>query len=493
MKRRIGALLVACVPAVSHADAVVDELKAQLQVLQRKVDSLERSAKDAPVKSGSASPGVSEAEFADLKQQVARQNLQVETLSTAASEGPTAGLSITGYLDPMYLYNRNARSGGVSFLDHNSGYTYYGGNMGDVYLDIKKTFGVGPTAPSAEIQIQPNRGAGNTTLDGARGNNIFNTAFVTIPHDDTNQFLFGLMPSVAGYESQQSNLLPTLTHNLLYDFSIPGYFVGAGYNGSKGDYTWKVIVGNAQNLTHAAIASDSSGRVHTSLTPMINWRIDRSKGAWDVGWAGAIGRQAIYSGNAGGECTSGGFGYNCTAASPFSTYMFMDIDATYSVADTTFNAEFDVGKQKHAAWNGQDATWWGLSMLYTRKWHLPTIGLMGVALRWDYLNNSRNGGGGGNTYVGGSALSGMASAGTDGLNGFGIDPSCLAASSNNGLECRGANRQDVAFDLMFYPAVNYTIKVEYRHDWANKNVFQRADGSWRKSNDVIGTTLVYTF
>jgi Protein of unknown function (DUF3138). len=285
VKKIIGTLLIAGLPGISHADASVDELKAELHVLQQKVENLEKSAASAASsRPQSSEPAVSPAEFASLKQQVAKQDLQVETLSTAASEGPIAGLSITGYLDPVYLYNRNARSGGFSFLDHNSPYTYYNGNMGDVYLDIKKTFGVGPLAPSAEIQIQPNRGAGNTTLDGAKGNNIFNTAFITIPHDDANQFVAGLMPSLAGYESQQSTLVPTLTHNLLYDFSIPGYFVGIGYNGSKGEYTWKVILGNEQNQTHATVASDSSGRLHTNVTPMINWRIDRSKGAWD--WVG---------------------------------------------------------------------------------------------------------------------------------------------------------------------------------------------------------------
>jgi outer membrane murein-binding lipoprotein Lpp len=494
MKKIIGALLIAGLPGVSHADTSIDELKSELLTLQRKVDELEKSAAAAAsAKSQNPDPGVSATEFASLKQQVAKQDLQVETLSTAASEGPTAGLSVTGYLDPVYLYNRNARSGGFSFLDHNSAYTYYNGNAGDVYLDIKKTFGVGPLAPSAEIQIQPNRGAGNTTLDGAKGNNMFNTAFVTIPHDDANQFVAGLMPSLAGYEYQQSNTLPTLTHNLLYDFSIPGYFVGIGYNGSHGEYTWKVILGNEQNLTHAATASDSSARLHTNLTPMINWRIDRSKGAWDWGWSAAVGRQLIYSGNAAGDCTSGGFGYNCSSSGAFSTYMFTEIDASYAVADSTFNAEFDLGNQKHAAWNGGDATWWGFSLLYTQKWRLPTIGLMGFAARWDYLNDSKNGGGGGNTYVGGSSIAGSASPGTDGLNGFGIDPACLASSNNNGQSCKGANHQDIALDLMFYPAVSYTVKVEYRHDWSNRNVFQRADGSWRKSNDVIGTTLVYTF
>ena len=104
MKKIIGALLIAGLPGVSHADTSIDELKSELLTLQRKVDDLEKSAAAAAsAKPQNPDPGVSATEFASLKQQVAKQDLQVETLSTAASEGPTAGLSVTGYLDPVYL------------------------------------------------------------------------------------------------------------------------------------------------------------------------------------------------------------------------------------------------------------------------------------------------------------------------------------------------------------------------------------------------------
>jgi hypothetical protein len=54
-------------------------------------------------------------------------------------------------------------------------------------------------------------------------------------------------------------------------------------------------------------------------------------------------------------------------------------------------------------------------------------------------------------------------------------------------------RQDVAFDLLFYPTQQLTIKMEYRHDWSTHDTFLRSDGSYAKSNDLFGTQLIYAF
>jgi len=86
---------------------------------------------------------------------------------------------------------------------------------------------MGPMAPSAEITLMPNRGNGITLLQnshGQIGNNILNTAIVTVPISATTSFVTGLIPSFGGYEVQQSNMMTTLTHNLLYDFSDPGSY-----------------------------------------------------------------------------------------------------------------------------------------------------------------------------------------------------------------------------------------------------------------------------
>ncbi|WP_218586152.1 DUF3138 family protein, partial [Pseudomonas sp. MWU12-2323] len=128
----------------------------------------------------------------ELKERVANMELMVDKLNTASTDGPLAGLSGTGYLDPTYVYNRNNNSSRFQLLTHQNVYAYSNSTFGDVYLDIKKTFGVGPTAPSAEISIMPNRGSGNTLLDGGSGNNIVNTAVINFPLTDTWTFNAGL-------------------------------------------------------------------------------------------------------------------------------------------------------------------------------------------------------------------------------------------------------------------------------------------------------------
>jgi hypothetical protein len=41
---------------------------------------------------------------------------------------------------------------------------------------------------------------------------------------------------------------------------------------------------------------------------------------------------------------------------------------------------------------------------------------------------------------------------------------------------------------------NTIFKAEYRYDWSNLNVFQYvSDGSFRKSNSVLGASVVVSF
>jgi hypothetical protein len=123
-----------------------------------------------------------------MKQQIANQQLKVDSLTDAANTGPIAGLSITGYLDPTYVYNRAASSSSFLFGNHEPVYNYFNSTFGDLYLDIKKTFGVGPMAPSAEITLMPNRGNGTSLLTNSRGgigNNLLNTAVINVPLSST--------------------------------------------------------------------------------------------------------------------------------------------------------------------------------------------------------------------------------------------------------------------------------------------------------------------
>ncbi|WP_179405410.1 DUF3138 family protein [Burkholderia guangdongensis] len=518
MKKKLICLLVAsALPGIALADTTSAQLKAlraELNDLKKEVKTLksalaakpagtaQAAVTAAPVDASSPDYGKAPAvltndDLGEMKQQIANQQLKVDSLSDAANTGPIAGLSITGYLDPTYIYNRAASTSSFLFANHESNYNYFNSTFGDLYLDIKKTFGVGPMAPSAEITLMPNRGNGITLLSNERGNvgnNILNTAVITVPVSGTTTLVGGLMSSFGGYEVQQSNQMLTLTHNLLYDFSDPGSYVGLGvnYTPDGSNWAWKFMVGNEQYRTSGSVVTTGANAFGDPITtsnrvPTFTARVDYTKSsALDIGGSINIGRQTL-----GQSTDSAGnlvYGPGGGASSPFGTYFFGEADATYTLADVQYNAELDYGQQQHAAFNGGLAQWYGLSLLAHRKFNAPVVGRMGVTLRYDLLVDQKNGGGGG-----GIALNGN---GMDPFNGFGIDSDCLAMSKANGgvgFECKGATRQDAAVDLLFYPTQQITVKVEYRHDWANRHVFLRNDGSYAKSNDLLGTQLIYSF
>ena len=489
MKRLMISALIASLPGMAHADGTQDQiaqLKAQLAAMQAKIDALQQSVQ-------AQQDALSPEDAAQMKQQVANQQLKVDSLQTAATEGPLAGLSVTGYLDPTYIFNKNAQSSSFLFANHSSSYTYDNSTMGDVYLDIKKTFGVGPTAPDAEITIMPNRGNGETLSQndsGSIGNNIINTAQINFPLSDTTAIVAGLIPGFGGYDVQQSNQMVALTHNLLYDFSDPGSYVGVGMTWSHGNWATKFLVGNEQNRTRGAQVSNN-GEVKSNRTPTVTGRVDYTwSSAIDIGGSVSLGKQTLINGaNSGSSgCSSGGYGYQCSASNPFTAYEYGEVDATYNLNDVQLNAEASYGTQKQAAFNGGDAAWYGVSLQAHEKWNADTFGRMGATLRYDYLNDSRNGGGGGGIVLNGTNQSGL-----DGSNGFGVDPVCLANSTNGGLSCKGTTRQSLAADLLFYPTDQLMLKLELRHDMANQGVFLKSDGSYTRSNDIFGAQMVYTF
>jgi hypothetical protein len=276
-----------------------------------------------------------------MKQQIANQQLKVDSLEDAANTGPIAGLSVTGYIDPTYIYNRAQSSSSFLFANHEGSYNYYNSTFGDVYLDIKKTFGVGPMAPSAEITLMPNRGNGITLLQnshGAIGDNLLNTAVINVPMTAEATFVAGLIPSFGGYEVQQSNQMLTLTHNLLYDFSDPGSYVGAGVNYTKGAWAWKFFLGNEQYRTYGAITQRGTNALGDPITtsnkvPTFTARADYTwSSALDIGGSINIGRQTLPSSI---DSTTGAVSYGVGGQSPSAggTFFFGEADLTYTLAD----------------------------------------------------------------------------------------------------------------------------------------------------------------
>ena len=533
MKKKLICLLVAgSLPGFAMADATSDQIKAlqeQLNALQKEVKQLRaevaskpkaaatataaapaRAAApvaaapaEAPVDISSPEYGKARAtltndEVTSMKQQIANQQLKVDSLVDAANTGPLAGLSVTGYIDPTYVYNRAQDTSSFLFANHTGAYNYYNSTFGDLYLDIKKTFGVGPMAPSAEVTLMPNRGNGITLLQnehGEIGSNILNTAVINVPVTATTTVVAGLIPSFGGYEVQQSNQMLTLTHNLLYDFSDPGSYVGAGFNytGDNSAWAWKFFLGNEQYRTNGAVVQTGTNALGDPITasnkvPTFTARTDYTwSSALDIGGSFNIGRQTLTSAT---DATTGAivYGPGGQAPSAFGTFLFGEVDLTYTLADIQYNAEVDYGQQEHAAFNGGQAQWYGVSLLAHRKFNIDGIGRMGATVRYDYLGNSKNGGGGGGIVLNGNGM--------DPNNGFGIGADCLANSKANGglgFECKGSNRQDVALDLLFYPTQQIQVKVEYRHDWSNNQVFLRNDGSYSKNNDLLATQFIYSF
>jgi hypothetical protein len=524
-----GSLMAALPTAASAAsdaptEAQMQAMEARLKAMEAKMDAMQKllDAKAAgappappspaaasgwgqPVADNKDAPAqLTQGELDTLKQKVARQELKVGALFEDARTGPMAGLSITGYVDPSYVVNRRQRTASFYFLDGQDPYTYYNSSIGDVFLDIKKTFGDGTYAPSIDLQLMPYRGYGAFTTNGSGSTfgNIFTTALVTIPLTDLTSVAAGYTPSFAGYEYQASTQMLTMSHGLLYDWSEPGTYMGVGLNHYKGNWSFKSFIGNEEYRSAGAVVPhcvDGTGAtvgcgdpnvtvaavsdVATNRTPSVTGRFDYTwSTALDIGGSVSLGRNTLL------DYGNGFYGYQGTGTHAFGNKAYAELDMTYATPDQQLNAQLDYGQLQNGAWNGERAVWWGFSALAHQKWSTASLGRIGATARLDYLNNQRNGGGGGGLYLGSGLVYG-----TDTVNGFGIRQKCYAQSSLGGLDCKGANRVALTTAFMAYPTDQITLKAEYRRDWANFAVFGLTDGRLVRSNDIFGLQLVYAF
>ena len=59
---------------------------------------------------------------------------------------------------------------------------------------------------------------------------------------------------------------------------------------------------------------------------------------------------------------------------------------------------------------------------------------------------------------------------------------------------KGANRYALSLAVNYALTTNATLKFEYRYDAANLSVFQYTnDGSYKKSNQLLGGSVVVSF
>jgi Protein of unknown function (DUF3138) len=439
--------------AQSNAD-LVNELKA----LKDRIGQLEEKLKAADA---AAKPA--EKQWGMTPEQAAEQNrirVKTESIEDNLEAQGFKGLKITGQMDPAYIYNRNQSRGGFQFLNAvgDDGYNYDNSYFGMAMIDFQKEMEGGTRW---RLTLAPNRGVG-AVFDGQ---SVVHEASVSVPLTDLQtRLIAGQIPDWSGYEYLQPTLNKLITHNLLFDFTLPTAYTGAGLEVTSGKWIMKGVVANM----------NASKRAAGEKAPVFAYRVDYSRGEYQgFGFAGVHGKAANFRGDdgVGNPVTLEPYSLRDTALHLF------EVDAYFIRGDLTVQGQFSVGTQKDAAITADPTTgelrnsrWWGVSALGAYKF-MPR--LEGIA-RVDFLNNKKNGGG----------LLGYTFA--DARNGIGPDAA--------GDPEAGANRYALSLGLQYLYNLNTTFKAEYRMDRASQAVFEANGGtSFRKSNHLLGASMVVSF
>jgi hypothetical protein len=329
-------------------------------------------------------------------------------------------------------------------------YAYDNSFFGTVTLDIVKQLEGGT---KFRLTLMPNRGIGAFINNG----DIVHEASASIPLTDENtRLIVGQIPDWSGYELLPSAQNKLITHNLLFDFIAPLAYTGAGLELTRGDWVVKGVVGN-MNATKQSTGGKS---------PVFAYRADYSISEYaGIGFAGVHGKAANLVQDTGGDT-----GIN-----------LFEVDTFFIRGDWTLQGQASYGRQHDAAiavsenGNLQDAQWWGVSALAAYKF---TPRLEGV-VRADYIDNHKNGGG-------------LLGFGQDYVNGIGqaIDSTGNVANPFG----NGANRYALSLGGN-YRFNEYTLfKLEYRLDFANKDVFlYQRTGEFKDNNQLFGASVVVSF
>ncbi len=431
--------LLAAFPIVAGAQSL-DDLRKEQKALKDKVNALEQKLKDAESKP--AEGGMT----AQEKQDFNRIAIKTEALEDNQEAMGFRGLKISGQMDPSFIYNKAQNRSGFQFLNRvdDDGYNYDNSYFGMAMLDFQKEMEGGT---KWRFTLAPNRGVG-AVFDGS---SVVHEATVSLPLGDLQtRFIAGQIPDWSGYEYLQPTLNKLITHNLLFDFTLPTAYTGAGMEITRGKWIVKGVVANM----------NASKRAAGEKTPVIAYRVDYAKGEFQgFGFAGVHGKAA--------NLVNGG---RDTALHLF------EVDAYFIRGDLTAQAQLSVGQQKDASITPdpdtgelRKAQWYGLSTLAALKFTPRFEGIV----RLDYLNNKKNGGG-------------LLGYGADDRNGVGPDPA--------GDSEVGANRYALSLGMGYLFNLNTTLKFEYRMDRASQPVFLYVkDGEYKKSNHVLGAAVVVSF
>ncbi|MEO8057635.1 MAG: DUF3138 family protein [Burkholderiales bacterium] len=440
-----------------------EELLKELKALKDRVGELEKKLGDKPA--GEKQWGMTPEQSADFN----RIAVKTEALEDAIEAQGFKGLKISGQMEPTFIYNRQQNRAGFQFLNAvgDDGYNYDNSYFGMAMIDFQKEMDGGT---KWRLTLAPNRGVG-AVFDGQ---SIVHEASVSIPLGDLQtRLIAGQIPDWSGYEYLPPTQNKLITHNLLFDLTLPTAYTGAGMEVTSGKWIVKGVVANMN------ASRKSSG----NKTPVFAYRVDYSKGEYQgFGFAGVHGKAANFR-------ADDGVG-NPVTGDPYDTrdsfVNLFEADAYFIRGDWTVLGQLSYGQQRKGAITAdpvtgelRDSRWYGASALAAYKF---TPRFEGIA-RLDYINNRKNGGGLlGYTFSDDRNGIGPGYVG-DGAGGWTVaDPE------------RGANRMALSFGVGYLFNAYTTFKAEYRLDRANQAVFIDAkDGSYSKSNHLLGASMVLSF
>lgn len=421
----------------------IDALKAQLKVLQEKLEALSNATEPAP-----------------LVQQVNRLEQKLELQQTASEAAGFSGLKVNGVIEAAFKYND---------VDKKHDFSASAGNgVGEFgMLQITK-------------ESQDGQGVDWTLRLMPGGDPQVHEASLSIPLNKENRIIAGLIPDFQGYEYVFPNANSTLgnqfiTHNALYDLAGATVYTGMGMshtlNGGKVALKW--LVGNvdkgaddntvlfkdpvpADQDTAATFSTASSNASTVALAYRLDYYPDETT---------YIGLSGLHGSNN-------------------RNFNIMAVDGGVTRGDWQYNGQITVGEMQRAAANGGTAQWAGVSGFVSYK-IVPRLQLMARA---DYIQNSKNGGG---TYYDNGGTFG---------NGLGPERNSLgeviAFDADTGYATTGASLTRFSLGTNYQINANTQWKTEYRLDQSSGYNFVVVDGettTYSKTKNSLGTSLLLSF
>ena len=458
--------LAAAFPAAAQSNA---ELLTELRALRERVNQLEAKLA-APAAAGAtatAAPAAGQWGMTpEQSRELNRIGVKTEAIQDSFAEQGLKGLKISGQVDPSYIYNLAQKNASFVFLNNGGArYTYDNSYFGMAVIDFAKETESGTRW---KLTLAPERGTGALI----NSNSIIHEASVSIPlTDETMRLWAGQIPDWTGYEITLPAGNKLITHNLLFDFMAPTAYTGAVLDMTSGKWWSRVGLANVNT------ARTGSG----NRQPALIYRVDYSKSEYDgFGFSGLHGKVANFAADgtyfdpAGNELGFAGAGKSTMTN-------LIEADAFFVRGDWSMYGQASYGQQKDAAIfnsDGQlrDASWWGLSALAAYK----VTPRLEAVLRTDYIHNEKNGGG----------LFGYSF--DDDINGIGRGT--LADGSLSKGEATGANRYALTFGMNYLFDENTIMKLEYRYDGADQEVFNYVkNGTYKKYNQLFGASVVVSF